>query len=116
MIFTALEASLIVLFSFAAVLFTGIKQVQLVEHSPITHHHVAQQYLFRFIRMTFLSFFFCRFDPLHQRDEREHSPTGRLAVREDHQHQLGGRVQVTYHHTPPHGLWERGETRQQKLD
>lgn len=52
-----------------------------------------------------------RFDPLHQRDERQHSPTGRLAVRKDHQHQLGGRVQVPDHHASPHGLRQRGECR-----
>lgn len=56
-----------------------------------------------------------RLDPLHQRDEREHSPTGRLAVREDHQHQLGGCVQVAYHHSPPHGLWQRGKKLQERL-
>lgn len=50
-----------------------------------------------------------RFDPLHQRDEREHSPAGRLVVREDHQHQLGGGVQVAHLHAPPHGLRQRGE-------
>lgn len=60
--------------------------------------------------LKFLAFvWFLRFDPLHQRDEREHSSAGRLTVWADHQHQLGGSLQVPHHHTPPHGLRQWGE-------
>lgn len=44
------------------------------------------------LRVFYYSVLFFRFDPLHQWDEREYSPTGWLTVWEDHQHQLGGSV------------------------
>lgn len=50
-----------------------------------------------------------RSDSVHKRDECKHPSTGRHAVRAHHQHQLGGRVQIPHHHTPSHGLWQRGQ-------
>lgn len=60
-------------------------------------------------------FFFCvcffspaRSDPLHQWDEREHSPAGGHAVWAHGQLQLGGGLQSPYHHPPPHDVRQRG--------
>lgn len=59
----------------------------------------------------FFFFFFCvlaRSDPLHQWDEREHSPAGGHAVWAHSQLQLGGGLQSSYHHPPPHDVRQRG--------
>lgn len=49
-----------------------------------------------------------RSDPLHQWDEREHSPAGRHTVWAHGQLQLGGGLQSPYHYPPPHDVWQWG--------
>lgn len=52
---------------------------------------------------------FLRLDSVHKRDECEHPSAGWHTVWEDHQHQLGGCLQVPHCHTPSDGLWQWGQ-------
>ena len=49
---------------------------------------------------------FCRPAALHQRAECVDPDAGQLADRENPEPQLGGRLQGSHHHPPPHVLWQ----------
>ena len=48
----------------------------------------------------------CRLAALHQRTECVNPDARQFADRENPEPQLGGRLQGTHHHPPPHVLWQ----------